>query len=185
MQTWEYCKEYAIRSYAFVFPFLPLTFLWKYFNLSSIILFIIIKNILGLFFIISTSFYLKIISKIFNQSIESYLYLFFLLSPGIFFSSTSYLPSAVCSSLIMLSFSFWLKNSFLLSILFGSITVLWSGWPFVGILFLPIGLNMIYITFIKEYKVFDILLLCFHGLFIVFITGSIALFIDSFMYGKM
>ena len=53
-------------------------------------------------------------------------------STGIFYSSTSYLPSAVCSSLLVLSMSSLLRSRFVVTISLGCIAVLWTGWPFVG-----------------------------------------------------
>lgn len=184
MQTWEYCSEYAIRSYSFVIPFLPVTFLWKTLQFNKVHLFLAIKSILGLFFAFSSNSFLNSIKKVFGFQIEMYTFLFLLTSPGIFFSSTAYLPSAVCSSLVMLSFSSWLENKFKTSIFFGCIAVLWSGWPFVGVVFLPIGLDMLFSTFKKESKLSHVFFLCFAGVVIVAITGGGALLIDSAMYGK-
>jgi hypothetical protein len=45
-----------------------------------------------------------------------------------------------------LSFAYWMNNKFLHSITFGSFAVLWTGWPFVGLILLPIGLHMLYST---------------------------------------
>lgn len=191
MQTWEYCPEYAIRTYAFILPFLPITSLWNYLRMDKITLFYAIKNILGLFFAISCRSFLRSIRKIFGSHIEGLTFLLLLTSPGIFFSSTSYLPSAVCSSLIMFSFACWLQDNFKSSIFFGCVAVLWSGWPFVGVIFLPIGLEMLYSTYSKHImkpfmtRINAVLQFIISGLFLVFVTGFGALAIDSYMYGKL
>jgi hypothetical protein len=78
-----------------------------------------------------------------GQSVSSNAAVFLLLAPGVFFASTAYLPSAVCMTLLMLSIASWLENRFLNSIIWGSIAVLCTGWPFVGLLFLPLGLHMV------------------------------------------
>jgi alpha-1,2-mannosyltransferase len=191
MQTWEYCSEYAIRSYAFILPFLPVTLLWKSLDLDKPSLFLLLKNIIGLFFAISSRSFLRSIHKIFGSTIEWYTFLFLLASPGIFLSSTAYLPSAICSSLVMLSFAFWMENNFFLSIFFGCVAVLWSGWPFVGLIFLPIGLEMVFVTFVKHVKkpmadrLTRLLSFLLSSIVIVLLTAAGAVMIDSYMYGKL
>jgi alpha-1,2-mannosyltransferase len=191
MQTWEYCSEYAIRTYAFILPLLPVTLFWKSFHLDKPSLFLLIKNILGLFFAVSLRSFLRSLCKVFGSTIEWYTFFFLLSSPGIFLSSTAYLPSAVCSSFVMLSFSSWLENNFLMSIFFGSVAVLWSGWPFVGIIFLPIGLEMVVATVGKHTRkpvtvqIARLVSFLLSGIGIVILTATGAVMIDSYMYGKL
>ena len=47
MQTWEYSPTYAIRSYAFIYPFYIIGSLLKYFSFSKIQIFYGIKIFLG------------------------------------------------------------------------------------------------------------------------------------------
>ena len=58
--------------------------------------------------------------------------IFTLLVSGVFYASTSYLPSALCSSLLMLSISSLLRGNFVLTIFTGCAAVVWTGWPFAG-----------------------------------------------------
>lgn len=197
MQTWEYCPEYAIRTYAFILPFLPLTLLTKVIlHLDKLTVFLLLKNLIGLFFAVSARTFLRSIQKSFGPNVERLTFFLFLASPGIFFASTAYLPSAICSSLLMFAFAAWLEYNFVTSIFFGSLAVLWSGWPFVGVILLPIGLDMLYSTYAmqqrrsqKQINLSDRLTLVFRliisGIAVVLATAGVALAIDSFMYGKL
>jgi alpha-1,2-mannosyltransferase len=196
MQTWEYCPEYAIRTYAFILPFLPLTLFSNFIHLDKLSVFLLLKNVIGLIFAVSTRTFLRAIQKNFGSNVERFTFLLFLTSPGIFFASTAYLPSAICSSLLMFSFAAWLEDNFVFSISFGCIAVLWSGWPFVGVILLPIGLDMLYSTYAMQQqsstkpltlsaRLTRVVLLIISGVVVVFVTAGVALAIDSFMYGKL
>jgi hypothetical protein len=50
-------------------------------------------------------------------------------------------------SVVMLATSTWMKGYYVLTIILGCIAVLWSGWPFVGILFVPLGIHMLWATY--------------------------------------
>jgi alpha-1,2-mannosyltransferase len=198
MQTWEYCPEYAIRTYAFIIPFLPITLLTNFIHLDKLSVFLILKNIIGLFFAVSARTFLRSIKKSFGSHVDGFTFIFLLTSPGIFFASTAYLPSAICSSFLMFSFAAWLEQNFFTSILFGCVAVLWSGWPFVGVILFPIGLDMLYSTFAMQQpqgkdnksvtlsdRFIRVFWLIIAGIVIVIVTTGGALAIDSFMYAKL
>ena len=113
---------------------------------------------------------------------------FMLAAPGLFYSSTSYLPSAVASSLVMLSTANWMINKFGWSIFWGCIAVLATGWPFVGVLFLPIGVHMIVSAVFKaaswQGSVFNLFRLVRMGLILLAIVQAPVTMIDYKYYNK-
>eukprot|EP01031_Cornospumella_fuschlensis_P029320 gene29320-35395_t len=89
---------------------------------------------------------------------------FLLGSPGILLSGTSLLPSALCSNLLLLGVCSWIEGAsdysagerrkkntwgYFYTIMYGSLAVVWTGWPFVGLVFLPIGLHMIHSQYLE------------------------------------
>ena len=105
------------------------------------------------------------------------------MSPGVFYCSTSYLPSAICSNLLLLSISYWLKRKYGITIFLGCVSVLWTGWPFVGVIFLPLGIHMLYDTYFKK-RMHGVLDLIVMGILILMFTIVISLAVDSNLYNK-
>jgi hypothetical protein len=150
LQTWEYAPQYAIRTYAFIYPFyLISSFLKTSVQLDSTQCFFVMRSIIGLFTAYCESCFVSSVSKSFGTTTAGYVVMLILCAPGMLFCSTSFLPSAVCTSLLMLSCSAWLDEHFVSCIFWGCIAVLFTGWPFCGLLFLPMGLHMLYIEFFR------------------------------------
>ncbi len=143
MQTWEYSPAYSIRTYSFIFPVFIFGDLLKRFGFSSITIFHIVRSTFGMFTAYTQSKFVHSLQKEFGITTALLTAMFILCSAGIFFSSTSFLPSAVTMNLVTMACSSWLDKRFLVSIFWGSVAVLWSGWPFVALLFAPLGLFMV------------------------------------------
>lgn len=149
MQTWEYSTQFALRTYAFIWPNVLLC------KVISIVLgpltkkmtFYAIRMMFGVFTAYAESRFSSAIMKVFNEERGLTVAVLICISPGIFLSSTSYLPSAQAMSLVMLSCSNWMEKRYIASIAFGSIAVCWTGWPFVALVFIPIGVHMLFTTF--------------------------------------
>jgi alpha-1,2-mannosyltransferase len=145
LQTWEYAPDFAIRSYSFIFPIYLycLGILKINPTLSKVTVFQLIRVLLGVFTAYSQTKFVKSISKSFDSTLGMMTALFLALSPGIFYTSTSLLPSAVAMNLVMLSTAACLSSHFSASIFWGCLAVLWTGWPFVALLFVPLGVYMV------------------------------------------
>jgi len=143
MQTWEYAPQYAIRTYAFIYPFVIIANTLKWLGWGKEAIFYSIKAILGTCCAFAQTRLVSTLSRTVGMSASSNAAVLLVLAPGVFFASTSFLPSAACMTLLMLSISCWLENRFLNSILWGTIAVLSTGWPFCGLLFLPLGIHML------------------------------------------
>lgn len=143
MQTWEYSSQYAIRTYAFLLPLQIVGEFLRFSGVSQSNMFMIMRNFIGIFSSYCEACLVFQVDTAFKGNIGTYSFFFIVFSAGIFFTSTSFLPSSICSSLLLLSVSSWLDGKRYMTILWGCVAVLWSGWPFVGVLFLPLGVDML------------------------------------------
>lgn len=173
MQTWEYDPVFAIRSYAFLFPMYMIGNLLRSFGMEKISLFYLLRCVLGLFTTYSQYSYLRAIHNRYSSenaetkhSLSSGTAIFLLLSPGIFYTGTSFLPSAISTTLSMLSLARWLDGYLPESILWGSLAVLGTGWPFVGLIFLPLGLHMLGTSYYFG-GIYQVMKLCVYGIVMV------------------
>lgn len=150
MQTWEYAPQYAIRTYSFIYPVYLVADVLRRVVPDKITMFYLIRAIIGVFTAIGQTNFVVSIRKAVGPAESKLTMLFLLCSPGVFFSSTSYLPSVFTMTCVMNSSAAFLVNSYLLSVLWGCFAVLWSGWPFVAILFVPLGSFMLIETAMRK-----------------------------------
>lgn len=193
LQTWEYAPQYAIRTYSFIFPTYAVVKTLQSMNVPKLVVFKTIKGLLGLLAAYSGTNFVGCLSEAFGQPIAFLTMIFMALSPGIFFCSTSYLPSAVCMSLLMLSITAWLRNKFVECIFWGSVAVLCTGWPFVGLLFLPLGLHMVISLFVERIDrgagkyfggVLPVLQLALTGVVLITLIQGLVFALDFHYYNK-
>jgi alpha-1,2-mannosyltransferase len=184
MQTWEYSPEFAIRTYAFILPLSPLGYIASHFNMQKLHIFYLIRFLIGQFTAYCCSRLISAVEKTFKQDIHLPMCVFLLSSPGLFYASTSYLPSAVSSSLLMLAFAYWLNDSYSSAIFSACIAVIYSGWPFVGVLFAPMGVHMLLRTASKPNALLELFHLILNGSIILLFVIVSAVLIDSHMYQK-
>jgi hypothetical protein len=211
MQTWEYAPQYAIRTYSFITPFWIFGSFLKFLNVQKLFVFYGIRMLLGCFGAISEGFYVVTIYENYGVEIGRYTLLFLLCSSGVLYCSTALLPSAVIMSIMMVSSSLWIRRQYIATIFLGCVAVLWSGWPFVGILFIPFGLHMLWDTYYNTDKndniieqevtknvedkmeisnrerfegMQNVVILCFQGLFILMLAAGSAIAVDYFMYNR-
>lgn len=145
LQTWEYAPQYAIRTYAFILPFYLLCLPLKgVLQLPKVAVFYTLRAILGALSAYASSKFVQAVAERIDFRVAVVTLLLMLTAPGVFFASTAFLPSAVAGTLLMLATAAWLQQRFPAAIIFGSIAVLATGWPFVGALFAPMGLHMVF-----------------------------------------
>lgn len=186
MQTWEYAPQFAIRTYAFVAPLYLVGAALRYAaNLPKVAVFYTLRMVLGLCTALAQSQYLDAIQSCFpeNPLYMRFTLLFMLLAPGVFLSATSFLPSAVATNLFMLCLARWLQGRFELSIFWGCVAVLVTGWPFVGVLLLPLGLHMLASRYALD-GARGVVKLTLSGGVVLVLVASVAGAIDCFMYRK-
>ena len=179
MQTWEYAQAYAIRTFAFVYPFYSLGALLATVKLSKASIFLCVKIALSSLATISNYYFLLSSKKPKQQRTESILMM--ISSPGIILCSSSFLPSSLCSSLVSLSFGSWIVGSYNWSIFLGALAVIWSGWPFIGVIFVPVGIFMLIDSTLKN-GIIGVIRLIATGLAIVLSVSIVCFYIDFCFY---
>lgn len=208
MQTWEYSPEFAIRSYAFLTPFYYLARFCMFLKLSKMDVFFAVKGCLGLFSAYAQAEFLDSLKVVLGERVMFAAFVMSICSAGTFFYATSLLPSAICANLQLLAFSYFLRGywashqkgtaskarwntwwtSSALCILCGCIAVVWSGWPFIALLYVPLGVCLIASCFTltassaEGYLWLGTLLVTGIELLVVVLAGE--LLVDRYYYGK-
>ena len=147
MQTWEYAPQYAIRTYTFLSPFWGIGLVLKALDFSKLNIFYGVRILLGTITAVSEASFISSVYRKFGTTTGAFTFIFILFSSGILYCSTALLPSAVIMSFFMIASSSWMNGQYALTIFIGCISVLWSGWPFIGIMFVPLGLHMLVDTY--------------------------------------
>lgn len=184
MQTWEYSPVYAIRTYAFILPFRWFATTLKGFSIEGREIFLGVRLALAIFNAIAESGFVSHIRYKLGSQTGMLTMALMMCSPGLFYSMTSFLPSSVAASLVMLAFSSWLEDHFFSAIACGCVAVLCTGWPFVGLILLPMGFHMLLAAYYRKRKWGDVVVLCFSGATIVLSVAAPPFLIDSYMYNK-
>jgi hypothetical protein len=86
-------------------------------------------------------------------------------------------------SLLILVLNSYLDNKFRAAIVYGCIAVLCTGWPFIGVLLLPLGLVMLCIEY-RAKRIAGIINLCLFGIAAVLCIFAITISIERHYYGK-
>jgi len=143
-QTWEYSPKYSLRSYTYLLIHSSIGKLLELFsNGNKVTLFFLIKISIGLFSSLAQTVFYNGIRKRFGNSIANYTLVFMLLSPAFFLSTTTYLPTTFSMTCLMAGYGFWMLGYSFIAVLHCCISV-FLGWPFVGVLCIPLGLNILY-----------------------------------------
>jgi alpha-1,2-mannosyltransferase len=156
-QTWEYSKEYGLRTYMYL---MPLYLIHQTIQTSMVIdkrvAFSIFRGVLGGATGMCEVLFIKAMSQKFGAFVGVSTLLSLAASPGMFHASGTLLPSATVMQLVVLSLSKSLlvapspeskncaRGSETLAIFFGLIATHCVGWPFSAALFISLGLKAIY-----------------------------------------
>ncbi|ESO98754.1 hypothetical protein LOTGIDRAFT_114104 [Lottia gigantea] len=177
-QTWEYSPFYAIRSYFYIILHtLPIRLVNTLVTENKIIQFYVVRIVLALACSSCEIYFYKGVSKQFGINTNRITQWFSLFSAGMFVATPAFLPSSFSMYLTFLSMGAWFNGNIKVAILATAASAI-IGWPFVGVLGLPIALDII----IRQKK-----LLVFIGWslisLIVFLVPMVI--IDSQYYGKL
>src|SRR3989338_9817361 len=154
LQTWEYSPVYCLRSYFYIGMhallgyfasfFAPLLggFSGPFFISPKITVFYLVRVALGLVAALSQTVFLRGVYTRFGPSTARLALIFLILSPGIFFSSTAFLPSSFCMVAYFFAFGHYFRSNHFSAVLFGSMGVL-VAWPFPLVMLLPMALDLI------------------------------------------
>eukprot|EP01116_Phalansterium_solitarium_P024330 TRINITY_DN8892_c0_g1_i1.p1 TRINITY_DN8892_c0_g1~~TRINITY_DN8892_c0_g1_i1.p1 ORF type:complete len:638 (+),score=175.74 TRINITY_DN8892_c0_g1_i1:126-1916(+) len=140
LQTWEYSPEYSIRSYAY------LAFHWifaKFFSVFSpekITVFYYVRFSLGILSALSEIVLYHGVRVTFGPRVAIWTFVFLFFSPGMFIASTALLPSSFSMYALAAAFGAWLLYKQAAAIV-SSVVAVVLGWPFSGLVAVPIGLD--------------------------------------------
>ena len=141
LQTWEYAPQYALRSYAYLLPFLAILMPMKLAGLCRVTQFYLLRLVCALCTALATDHLSESVRRTFGSRASLY-FRILMCSPGMFISASSILPQAFVMVFVMLAYSFWLRNQLYRVILCFGIACL-IGWPFAAFLALPLGLYLV------------------------------------------
>jgi len=147
-QTWEYSKQFGLRTYMYLTPLYAIYNTIKLFGaiVDKRAVFQMLRATLGGLTGFCEIQFCKSISESFGKFAGVSTIISLALSPGMFHSAGALLPSATVMQLVMLSSSqaFPQGGSDSMAILYGLLATLCTGWPFAAILFVPLGLRAVH-----------------------------------------
>lgn len=177
-QTWEYSPKYAIRSYFYLWIYTIPGLILKYLGqFDKVVIFYSIRTYLALTNSAIETFLFGTISRNFNIRIAVIYGLISIYSPGMFNSTTAFLPSSFGQSMICLAIGFWFSDHYRRFIFFTAFSTL-VGWPFTAAICLPMALKI----FFKRRFMFQFI---FWSIAFGLIISAITISVDSYYYGKL
>lgn len=143
LQTWEYSPAFALRSYAFLLPFLaaaraalPLPFS------ATLRPFYAVRLSLAALSALADAHLHASFAAAFTPAVSAPFLLALLSAPGIFRASVELLPSTVALHLLTLAFSFWLRRRFRPAVFLVALASLLA-WVFAAALAAPLALHLL------------------------------------------
>ncbi|XP_060516914.1 alpha-1,2-mannosyltransferase ALG9 [Cylas formicarius] len=178
LQTWEYSPRFAIRSYLYIM--VHSTPLWIYNKIlqpNPLLMFYFLRCLLGLICAVTEVYFYKSVCKEFGVHIGRICLVFQLFSPGMFISSTAFLPSSFAMYSFTAACAAWWQQRYALAIFFVALGAL-LGWPFAAVLGVPIAFDMV----VRRRAYFDFII--WSAVSAIAILGPMIV-IDSVIYGKL
>eukprot|EP00727_Mastigamoeba_balamuthi_P005242 m51a1_g14716 hypothetical protein (714) ;mRNA; r:170404-173178 len=176
MQTWEYSPAYALRSYFYLMPYAAAAKIASLFTPHRIALFFAIRGSIGLVSAAIGTYLSLQVRRRFGAMSGVLCVAFLALSPGLFASSTSFLPSSFAAECLALAHALYLaRRDPLLPVLCVASAVL-VGWPFAALAAVPLALAML-----AEHGV---VALAWRGVVALVCTAGPLVAVDSWFYGR-
>lgn len=130
--TWEYSPQYALRSYFYLWTYIWPSFILSFLISNEIILFYFTRIAIACLGIFCELYFCIGISKCAGTSVARYCMAFMLMSSGMYFASTSFLPNTLSMHLTMIAFAAWFCDHYKLTIFASGISIL-VGWPYAAV----------------------------------------------------
>jgi hypothetical protein len=86
--------------------------------------------------------------------------------------------------IIMLTISFLLQQKFVWVLICGCVAVLWTGWPFLGVIVFPFGIFILYSVYATK-KFQGVFFITVKGIVILIVVFAVTSVVDVAMYGKV
>ena len=178
MQTWEYSPQYSLRSYAYLWlHIIPLKVYSAILQPNKIMLFYFLRCFLGFISSLLEAYFYKAICYHFGTNTGRLTLCLLIFAPGMFIATTAFLPSSFAMYMTLLAMASWLNSDHFISVLAVGLATL-VGWPFAGIIGVPIAIDLIFrkrlfFSFVKWTSLVGF------GILVPLIS------IDSYYYGKL
>ena len=150
LQTWEYSPDYGLRSWLYIWIVSWPGMLMSSLGVSDkVSIFMGIKTMLAVLSAYIDSKYITAIGKRFNSTVANYTAVVLLLSTGCLSASGAFLPSSFSLLCLTVAFSNQLgfdgtKSNILYLYAVASVIIGCTvGWPFIGLVALPVALHTI------------------------------------------
>ncbi|XP_025078630.1 alpha-1,2-mannosyltransferase ALG9-like [Pomacea canaliculata] len=177
-QTWEYSPVYAIRSYAYILPYLiPMRLFEIFLTNNKILIFYLLRCCLGTVCAACEVYLYKAVNQAVGTNVARLMLWFLLLSTGMFIACTAFLPSSFSMYLTMVAVASWLTGKNNVAILAVAASTI-IGWPFAAALGLPIAFDVIF----RQKQVLYFGLWCIISA-VVFLLPVVL--IDTHYYGRL
>lgn len=149
LQTWEYSPEFALRSYAYLYPYAAVAkaAFWLSSHLvhpmtSKLVSFYAVRVAQGLICAAAETKLYKAVDRRFGRRIAFAFFTLLLSSPGIFRSSVEFLPSSFSMICLMAAYAHWLDDELAMAVTYVAVASL-LGWIFAAIMGIPLAVYML------------------------------------------
>lgn len=169
LQTWEYASQYALRTYAYLLPMQGLSRFYEHvFELlpnatiellarllvdhpvlsSKVWAFCCLRSTLAAFTALAEVLFCRALEKRFPETCWITCVLM-LTSAGMGHAAGAYLPSSSVLMLFLAALAFWWNQNHVGAMACAVVATLAIGWPFCAVLFVPMGLHVLYQNIVK------------------------------------
>lgn len=143
-QTWEYSPAYSLRSYGYISLHASIGWLLGLFGVvDKICVWYAIRASLGVFSALCETLFFVGVRHRFGAKISKLTLLFMLTAAGTFHANVAFLPSTFSMYGVLLGYGLWFSGRRKAAVFAGAFSVI-MGWPFVGLLFIPLGLEVLF-----------------------------------------
>eukprot|EP00940_MAST-03C_sp_MAST-3C-sp2_P003473 g3473.t1 len=157
MQTWEYAPAYALRSYSYLAPHGFVGFVVSETTKicvargmcadsvePKVIGFYAVRILLALISARCEISLARAIESRFDRSVGRFSQFFMAISPGMFIASPAFLPTSTAMCVVMIVLTLWIRDSHIWACAIAAFGGIACGWPFVGAIFVPVGLDTMF-----------------------------------------
>jgi len=141
-QTWEYSPEFMLRPYLYVSIHSFIGWIFSFLS-DKVAVFYSIRMAMALFCAFCETIFIRGTSQRFGDLVGKTTLLILVFSTGMFQASTAHLPNTFSMYSILLSFGFWFSANYFWAVFSTGLGII-LGWPFVAVMFIPLGLDLLY-----------------------------------------
>ena len=143
LQTWEYSPTFALRTYAYpLLHALPAVLAESVLGLTShIAIFYVVRTCLALACCAAEIYFISAVHRKYGSRVAFVTGIFLGGSPGMFFAAPTFLPSTFTMLALTISMAAWFDHSIGIALAAATIGTFVSGWPYVAVSFVPLGLD--------------------------------------------